>query len=117
MGAQTWMTGLILYFVGIAVVVSLFSIAGAFSDGNVQVTNFYDAQLKGSVNESIEVPSKSFKWSGFFADVFSFFVFNVSFTDNSVLIEYLWLIRIIFVYLPLTLLVITFYYSLPTIGG
>ncbi len=117
MGSQTYMTAFVIYFIGLFIVVSLISLGGGFASGEVRVSLGYDPVIKGSVNDTAVTPGQSFKWSSFFKDVFSFFVFNVSSTGETFITQYLWLVRLIFVYIPLTLLVITFYYSLPTVSG
>lgn len=120
MGTQEWIYGLTLYFVGISIIVSLFSLAGAFSPGEFQTSGGYNPQQSGQANFS-DMPTgvtSTFSMGRFFKDVFNFFVFNISIgNDGSLIYQYLWLIRIIFVYLPVTFLIIAVWYSLPTIGG
>ena len=120
MAAQEWIYGLTLYFIGIAIVVSLFSLAGAFTPSQFSTHGGYNPQQAGSANFS-NLPTgvtSTFSMGKFFKDIFSFFVFNISIgNDGSIIYQYLWLIRIIFVYIPVTFLVIAIWYSLPTIGG
>lgn len=120
MGAQEWIYGLIIYFVGIFIVFTLFSIAGVFNQGQINVEGGYNPIQKGSSNYS-DLPTgvtSTFSIGKYFKDVFSFFVFNISIgTENSTLYNYFWIIRVIFVYIPVTFLIIALWYSLPTIGG
>lgn len=120
MGAQEWIYGLIIYFVGIFVLVTLFSLAGALSPSDLSVTGGYNPMVSGQVNGS-DLPTgvtSTFSIGKWFKDVFSFFVFNINIgQSNALLYQYLWLIRVIFVYLPVTFLVLAVWYSLPTVGS
>ncbi len=112
------MHGYILYFVLLFVVVSLFSIAGVFTQNEVIVDQKFASSLTGSINETAPAPTISpLKWGNFFKDIFSFFFWNISIYDDSELMNWLWLIRILFVFLPLIGLLITIWYSVPTVSG
>lgn len=120
MGAQEWVYGLILYFVGVFIIITLFSIAGVLNSSQIHVTGGYNPVQKGSVNAS-DLPTgvtSSFSWSKWFKDVFSFFVFNISIgNDGSLLYQYFWIFRVILVYLPVLALILAIWYSLPTVGS
>ena len=115
---QDWAFGLSLYFIGLFVVVTLFSIAGAFSSGEVTTnTGYGTAYIAG---DNFTSPADDISYNprgGYLKDIFSFFVFNISFNEGNILIEYMWLLRIILVYLPLLALMYTVWYSLPTISS
>jgi hypothetical protein len=120
MSAQDWVYGLIVYFVGIFIVFTLFSIAGVFNQGEINVQGGYNPILKGSTNYS-ELPTgvtSTFSIGKYFKDVFSFFIFNISIgTDDSILYQYFWIFRVIFVYIPVTFLVLAIWYSMPTVSS
>jgi hypothetical protein len=120
MGAQEWIYGLVIYFVGISIVISLFSIAGVLNPNQFHSSGGYNPQQQGQANFS-DLPTgvtSTFSMGKFFKDIFSFFVFNISIgSPGSIIYQYLWLIRIIFVYMPLTFLALAVWYSLPTVGG
>ena len=101
--------------------VSLFSMGGLFTDDEVTIDNRFTSSLTGNLNSSVigeDPPSAwSFSWSGYFKDVFSFFFWDIQFYTGTQLFEYMWLIRMIVVYMPLLALIIAFYYSIPTVSG
>lgn len=124
MGTQTVAIGLILYFLGIGIFVTLLSAAGAFSDSSVVYNN--PAQIADMAtpdyNESYvdtEAISGAKPWNigVWFKDIFSFFAWDIHSTDSGELGQYFWLVRVLFVYLPMVLLIITIYYSMPTVSG
>jgi len=120
MGAADWMFGLILYFVGLLIIVSLFSISGAFAgNSEVVIDSRFSNSLQGDINNSKTVDDLSiYPSTSYFKDIFSFFYWNVSiYGDDNILVQYLWLIRIIFVFIPTLALMLTVYYSLPTVSG
>ena len=120
MGASDWMFGLILYFVGLLIIVSLFSISGVFAgDNQVVVDSRFSSSLQGNINTSKTADDLTiYPNRSYFADIFSFFYWNISIYGNdNILVQYLWLIRIIFVYIPFLALLLTIYYSLPTVSG
>lgn len=109
----------IYYFIMLFVIITLFSIAGVFRNNEVITNSQFSSSLTATINKSGE-PSPSLsplKWRDFFKDIFSFFFWNISIYDGDVLIEFLWIIRIIFVYVPLLSLIITLWYSVPTVSG
>ena len=123
---QSWTYGFIYYFVFVGIIVTLFSISGVFADNHDVVTpaefgNTYglDANTtrwdEGETTDTNELGSYSISTT--FKDLFSFFVFNISIYNHSGLMAYLWLIRLLFVYLPLLMLSLSIYYSLPTVSG
>lgn len=118
MGTQSVVNGCILYFIGLFIIVSLFAIIGAFPKNEVITDSRFSSTLSGSINASrVADSTDKLKIGTVFKDVFSFFFWNISFTDNGILIDYLWLIRILFVYLPLLVLLISIYYSLPFVSS
>jgi hypothetical protein len=120
MPAQEWIYGLVIYFVSIFIIITLFSMAGVLQTNSVIVSGGYNPVQKGSVNAS-DLPTgvtSSFSWSKWFKDVFSFFVFNISIgNDGSLLYQYFWIFRIMLVYLPVLALILAIWYSLPTVGS
>lgn len=115
-GTIDWVYGLVLYFVGLFIIVSLFSIGGMFEGNTIADTRFSTA-LSGQVNQSQTAEDLGFSLGNYFRDVFSFFFWDVQFITGTQLFTYMWLIRIIIVYLPLLALVLAIYYSLPTVSG
>lgn len=119
-GTQDWMTGLSVYFIGMFVIVSLFSIAGVFREHEVITTaDEFSSNLKGEADaEASPAPSLNpFSWKGFFKDIFSFFVWDIQINEEGTLMNYFWLVRIIIVYIPLLVLLLTLWYSVPTVSG
>ena len=117
MGAQEWVMGLTIYFIGVIVMVTLFSIAGVFSvstSGGHLPTPIYNST---STNLPTGITS-TFSIGKILKDVFSFFVFNISISDTSSFIySYIWLVRLILVQIPVLALLISVWYSLPTVGN
>jgi len=116
---QRFIYGLIIYFVGISIIISLFSIAGSLEGTGASFnTNDFSSSLSGNLNETHESEADVAKdHRSVTKDLFSFFVWNVSFTDDSILTEFLWLFRTIFVYIPLTALLLCIYFALPFVSG
>lgn len=118
MSTQTWTYSLILYFVLGFIIVSLFSLAGAFQDQKMQVSYAMTSSGQNiSSSDFSQSPVSGHSTSSYFKDVFSFFVWNISITDMGVLSDYFWVLRIFLVWIPLTFLIISLYYSLPFTGG
>ena len=122
MGVQDWTYALVIYFFGVFVVLTLLSLGGAFADNSVTSTGGYTPQTLANQSQ-IEAPEGStgilgaFSMKSYFKDLFSFFIFNISINEGDVLMSYLWLIRLIFVYMPLLFLTLSIYYSMPTVSG
>jgi hypothetical protein len=119
MAAQEWVYAFIIYFVGITVVVSLFAIANVFPTGEFTARTGFNPQTIQPSNGS-DMPTgiiSTFSMSKFFKTVFSFFIWNFYITGDSLAVQYLWVIRLIFVILPGMFLLISLYYSLPGLGG
>lgn len=118
-----FMHGYIGYFALLFILITLFSIAGVFQHNEVIVDQRFASAFSGSLNASASPPAGSpdglsaFKWNSYFKDIFSFFFWNISIYDDSELMNWLWMIRIILVYLPLIFLLITIWYSVPTVNG
>lgn len=118
MSTQTWTYGLIIYFVLCFTIVSLFSAAGAFSDGSMTATASMTTSGRNvSSTDFNPSPVAGHSTNSYFKDIFSFFVWNISISDTGVLGSYFWVIRIFLVWIPLTFLLISIYYSLPFTGG
>jgi len=117
MGAQEWVYGLTIYFISIFIFVTLFSIAGVFTEVQATgVTTTMDAYQSANASQMSTVTT-GFSWTRTFKDVFSFFVFNISISHSGVIMDYFWLFRIILVYVPLAFLVLALYYSAPFTSG
>lgn len=123
---QTYMNGFIYYFSFLFIIVSLFSLSGVFSDNHdLIVSQQYAGRYGITINQSQYSEGfaeeigvfGSFKLKNYFSDIFSFFLFNISIYNHSTIMEYMWLIRTLFIYLPLLALGINIYYSLPTVSG
>lgn len=123
---QTWTYGFIFYFTFLFIIVTLFSIAGVFANNHDVVINdeFTSSFGLNTINQTRWVDGDtdstatvgSYSITTTFKDLFSFFYFNISIYNHGIM-QYLWLIRLIFVGLPMLGLVLTIYYSLPTVSG
>lgn len=127
-GTQDWLYALILYFTGLLIVVSLFSIGGMFTSIEGSTNIQFSQSLKGQVhNKSGEVSAPSisvFSWKSYFTDVFSFFFWDINVYDQDksvarvgILVDYFWIVRIIIVFMPLIALLLCIWYSVPTVSG
>ena len=118
-----FMHGYIVYFLGMFLLVTLFSIAGVFQNNEVIVDQRFSTAFSGGVNSSASPSAaaptglSAFKWNSYFKDVFSFFFWNISIYEDTELMNWLWMIRLLFVYLPLLGLLIAIWYSVPTVNG
>lgn len=123
MGAITYLYGFIAYFTFLILLASLVSLGGGFSSNNFLTTsqdNFF--QQNSNINRSIDESDVSivsgFRWKTFFADIFSFLVWDISInSDDEILSQYFWIIRILIVWIPLAYLILAIYFSLPTVSG
>lgn len=101
--------GIVAYYLLLAIVIMLFSMGGAFDNQEVITTTpDISQELTSQINQS-ELPDsfvESFGIGKTIKNLFSFFVFNISITTKGVM-DFLWLVRIIFVYFPALLLTIT----------
>jgi len=123
---QDWTYGLSYYFIFVFIIVTLFSIAGAFSGNNdVVINDQFTSSFDNTLNQSKYTDTSnsstqtvgSYSISTTFKDLYSFFFFNISIYNHDGLMQYLWLIRLIFVWIPTLMLLLTIYYSLPTVSG
>ena len=99
-------TGLAFYYILVGLVVTLLSMGGAFDDRSVSTTAPEMSFELGATINKTELPTNfvsSFGVGDTLKDLFSFFVFNISFNEGAAL-EWLWLIRVIFVYFPALIL-------------
>lgn len=105
-------------------IVSLLSIGGVFDGSLVTSTNGF-ATTDYSYNDT-EPPSGidsyvfgSFDFIGYLGDLFSFFVWDIHFYDGDqvFIMNNFWLVRMFIVWLPLFYLILTIYYSVPTVSG
>lgn len=121
MGAQSWVVGLGIYFLGIGLLTLLGNLAGIFDDDAVVLAGGANYQQLGAINTTVTAGDVGlfggFKFSTFLKDIFSLFVFNISVSGDSLFVQYLWLIRILFIWLPGVMFVLGIYYSLPTVAG
>jgi len=118
MAVQRYMIGSVVYFTLLFVVVSLFSISGVFT-GNEVVTNveFSSSLQSSNINDTQNVNDLGFNHRSYFKDIFSFFAWNINVYEGITLMSYFWIFRIVFVYIPILILILNIYYSLPTIAG
>lgn len=105
----TFTIGMVIYYTMLAVVLTLFSLSGVFDPTEIQTTHAeisteVQYRVNGSIIPSDDTFESSFRVGKTFKDLFSFFVFNISIYDGSILMEWLWIIRIFFVYLPALIL-------------
>ena len=114
--AQDWVFGLTIYFTGLFIVVSLFSIGGMF-DGSVDIDARFSSSISSNINQSQSADDLGFSLTDYFKDVFSFFFWDIQILEGTQLMSYMWLLRILLVYLPLLALVLSIYYSLQTVSG
>jgi len=117
---QTWTYGLIIYFIGLIAIVTLFGIANSFSSNEVTTTGISDmyADLDQTTNQSQGYASSgNVDWGDTFKFIFSFFAWNLYVNEGVTLMQYLWLVRLFLVWLPFLALIVTLYYSAPFTGG
>ena len=113
MGAQQWVYGLSIYFIGLLILITLMS--PLLSAG--QVTS--NIRFNLPQNETLQPKISVFSWGDNFKTIFSFFIWNINIYDSShaQLMQYMWIFRIIFVYIPLIALILCVWYSVPTVSG
>lgn len=113
---QTWLFGLVLYFVGISVVWGLLSAGGVFagSPNALDTNGFTYQQLVNYDANASEVPnvSTSFSLKAVLADLWSLFGWNISVSPDSNIYNFLPVIRLIFIYVPGLLLLATIAFTL-----
>jgi hypothetical protein len=117
--AQSWIQGGIIYFVGLFIFISLVYNAGGFDSSFSSNYGSITVIESNTINTSSSNVPTSFSGSkSYFGTIFSFFVWNFSFNtgvlSNSL---YLFIIRTIFVYLPLIFLALSFWYSTALSSG
>ena len=111
MGTQSLVILVIFYFVFLGVGIQVIGASGLM-DGSASISvnpaiNSYTANATQTIEEA---PVKS----GFFTNLWNFAAnWNVDLGVGA----WVWLIRILFVYLPVTITLILFVYSLPFMGG
>lgn len=117
MGAQGVLQAVAIYFSCVLIFLFLLTNAGAF-DSSVMTTAGQINTLPGTdVNSSSgTVPDRLSSGTSYFKVLFSFFAWNISITSGF-LADYLWVIRVIFVWVPLLFAGMAFYYSLPFTSG
>lgn len=104
---QKLLIGLLVYYVLAVIVVSLVSITGQLTENVVTRTgNFQESnQNVTTINDNVGV----FSIGDTVSDVFSVFVFDISLYDgNEYLMQYFWIFRLLFSYIPALILIITF---------
>jgi hypothetical protein len=118
MATQNWIYGLSIYFVGIFIIVSLFSMGSLLSNDVTQTTGNFKTDSQ-SYNRSQVADNQGFSMGTYFGEVFSFFIWDIGYynTDQSILMQYFWIIRLIIVWIPGLFLALAIYYSLPTVSG
>jgi len=103
-GLTEWIYRIIIYYWGVALVVILFSLAGAFDDGSITSNVAYsDFSGAGVINDTITINTDSVdapSVNTVIKDLFSFTVFNISINGDGILVEYLWVVRFFLVWLP-----------------
>ena len=118
MGTQTWTYLLIGYFVYLAVIIGVLNSSGMMGDGSVinTTTNpgIYDYSSNASASLESPPSTSAFSSGGYLQAVWDFTLnWNVDLNIGF----WMWIIRILFVYLPILALVLSVYYSLPFTGG
>jgi len=114
---HTWLYALILYFIGLIAVTTLLAGAALDTDYNVAGTSNMYSELDQTINQTSVADESNIDIKDTFKFVWSFFGWNVYFSEGDTIIKFLWLFRLLFVYLPLLALVAVIYYSLPFAGG
>lgn len=123
MGTQSIVNYLIVYYIFLIAISTLFYMSGFLGDESVYIENpGIDGVLASNVTD--DLPSgdvglfSSFSFSGWFKTLFSVFVFDLNMVGGSgLLAQYFWVIRILLVWLPGVFGVLSVYYSLPTVNG
>ena len=117
-------TALSIYFSLLFIVVSLFSIAGMDNDlvvnENFKHNTFYNGSSPNTYGTLQDSGTSFFSFSDYFTDVFSFFAWDIhakdGYDDDKEIFGYFWILRIFLVYIPLLVLILSVWYSFPTIN-
>jgi len=126
MGTQTWTYALILYFLGISVVWILMADTGVSSDMAVSGRGSDDLAFDSSGNvvlgnESISdddaMDVSVWTVGKLFKHVLSLYAWNITIDADSTLAQYIFFIRLIFIWIPGLFLILSIIYSLPTMTG
>jgi len=99
-----WIYRIIIYYWGIALVIILFSLAGAFDDASMTAqTNYAGFSGAGVMNDTITINDAAADAPSVktvVQDLFSFSIFNISIYGDGLLVDYLWVVRFFLVWLP-----------------
>jgi len=112
MGSQAFTYALIAYFVIVSIFVGLLSYGGLLSDGSITVTQNEAINSYGpNTTYSTVIPDSASSWNvgTYITDLFGFFVFGVELDGVG---AFMWIIRLVFVYIPLLFLVLSIYYAI-----
>lgn len=111
MGSQTYIYSFVTYFLLITTFVGVLSQGGLFNDSDVSVTvpsDIHSFQTNGT-NINTTIPASTSVWGigNVLKDVFGFFVFGLDLGLGS----WNWVVRLIFVYLPLLFFGLGIYFA------
>lgn len=109
MTAQHYLNALIIYFVGLFILCNLMFMAGATDNSYTTSYQKFDLQKQAVNDTKLQAPT-GLGSTSYFKSLFSFFVWDFSFS-NGVLSNYQFFFKLIFVWLPLIILALTFWYS------
>jgi len=106
-----------IYFSCILIFLFLLTIAGAF-DSSISTTSGRVSIRPGTDvdSNSSTVPTKLSSGLSYFKVLFSFFVWNIS-ISSGFLASYLWVIRVVFVWVPLLFAGMALWYSTALSSG
>lgn len=116
MGAQIWTYTLLMYFLVLASFLGTLTQGEVLQNTNVRyVVNDEIRSTEYNETYSTDSPSSTNPWSfgEYISVLFGFFVWGIDLGIGN----WMWLVRLFFVYFPLTALLLSIYYSLPTVSG
>ena len=110
---QNWFYGLMLYFIGITIIITLFSSANASSDYVFTTPNALVDNTNPDANITTPDAGSSYNivtgGSSFWDYFWGFYVWDFAGVyGQGTLMNYFWIIRLLLVWLPLTALTTTF---------
>ena len=116
MSTQTWTYLLVGYFVYLAIIIGVLNNSGLMDGSVTSMTNpgIYDYNSNASVSLESPPSTSAFSSGGYLQAVWDF---TLNWNIDLGIGVWMWVIRILFVYLPILALVLSVYYSLPFTGG
>ena len=113
MATQTWIYLLIIYFVSLSIMIGTIGQGGMLVDSDVSITT-NPSITSYSVNQTNVPEPTALGSTGFLKSVWDFaFNWNIDMGVGA----WVWVIRAIFVYLPVLFTILAVIFALPFMGG